>query len=171
MDKIRITAGKTLAFADRVLHFETAYAHCDIPCGIYDPHAAQLAAHTVVRMDMLIADVMKGGGSSVEDRNKLIRYVKVKEEHAEICKHEITVIWGDYMKPEHAKENPELNELVWNTLKLAGKAKQSTDIKDADALLENVQRFAEAFWKTKKVQTVRVKSYYPTERTFVYPKI
>ncbi len=156
---------------DSVLKFPVAYAHCDIPCGIYDPHAAQLAAHTVVRMDMLIADVMKGGGTSAEDRNKLIRYVKVKEEHAEIAKHEVTVIWGDYMKPEHAKAIPGLEELVWNTLKSAGKAKQSTDIKDAEALLENVQKFAEAFWKTKSVQTLRAKSFYPTERTFVYPKV
>ena len=156
---------------DSVIGFPVAYAHCDIPCGIYDPHAAQVAAHTVVRMDMLIADLAKADGASPDTRNKMIRYVKVKEEHAEIAKHEVAVIWGDYMKPEHAKENPELNDLVWNTLKLAGKAKQSADIKDAEALLESVQKFAEAFWKTKKVQTVRVKSFYPTERTFVYPKV
>ncbi len=162
---------KILGKMDRLLGFEVAYAHCDIPCGIYDPHAAQLAAHTVVRMDMLIADLSKADGASPETRNKMIRYVKVKEEHAEICKHEVAVIWGDYMKPEHAKANPELNELVWNTLKLAGKAKQSTDIKDAEALLESVQKFAEAFWKTKKIETIRVKSFYPTERTFVYPKV
>ncbi len=156
---------------DRVFGFEVAYAHCDIPCGIYDPYAAQLAAHTVVRMDMLIADVMKGGAQGAEDRNKLVRYVSVKEQHAEIVKHEVAVIWGDYMKPEHAQSNPGLQELVWSTLKLAGKAKQSADIKDADALLESVQKFAEVFWKTKNVQTVRVKSFYPTERTIVYPKV
>lgn len=157
---------------DSVAGFPVAYAHCDIPCGIYDPYAAQVAAHTVVRMDMLIADVMKGAGTSAEDRNKLVRYISVKEQHAEILKHEVAVIWGDYMKPEHAQANPELNTLVWNTLKLAGKAKQSTDIKDAEALLESVQKFAEAFWKTKNIQTARVKSPYPTgERTIVVPKL
>ncbi len=157
--------------ADRMLGFPVAYAHCDIPCGIYDPYAAQVAAHTVVRMDMLIADVMKSGGTTAEDRNKIVRYVSVKEQHAEIVKHEITVIWGDYMKPEHAAANPGLQELVWSTLKLAGKAKQSTDIKDAEALLESVQKFAEVFWLTKNVPTTRAKSFYPTERTMVYPKV
>ncbi len=165
------TIRKLIERADKVLRFPTAYAHCDIPCGIYDPHAAQVAAHTVVRMDMLIADAMKSGAASAEDRNKIIRYVGVKEQHAEIVKHEVAVICGDYMKPEHAKAHPELHELVWNTLKLAGKAKQSTNIQDAEALLESVQKFAEAFWATKNVQTTRAKSFYPTERTFVYPKV
>ncbi len=162
---------KVLGALDRIFDFEVAYAHCDIPCGIYDPHAAQVAAHTVVRMDMLIADAEKAVIKTAEDRNKIVRYIKVKEEHAEICKHEIAVLWGDYFKPDHAKANPELHELVWNTLKSAGKAKQSTDIKAAEDLLANVQKVAEIFWKTKGVETKRVKSFYPTEREFVYPKV
>ncbi|MDE1768430.1 MAG: superoxide dismutase, Ni [Candidatus Micrarchaeota archaeon] len=156
---------------DKVLHFDTAYAHCDIPCGIYDPHNAQLAAHTVIRMDMLIADVMKLGVTSAEDRNKMGRYIAIKEQHAEMCKHEIRVLWGDYFKPEHLKDYPELHGLVWNVLKLASKAKQSTDIKTGEELLESVQKIAEIFWNTKGVQPIKVKSFYPTERTFVYPKI
>ena len=156
---------------DGIIGFEVAYAHCDIPCGIYDPHAAQVAAHTVVRMDMLIADVMKSGASSAEDKNKLVRYIDVKEKHAEIVKHEIRVLWGDYFKPEHAQANPELNGLIWDTLKLASKAKQSADIKTSEDLLESVQKVAELFWKTKNVQTTRAKAFYPTERTMVYPKV
>ena len=156
---------------DSVVGFPVAYAHCDIPCGIYDPYAAQVAAHTVVRMDMLIADVMKSGAQSADDKNKLARCVMVKEQHAELLKHEVEVIWGDYFKPEHAAANPELHTLTWNTLKLAGKAKQSTDIKTAEELLESVEKFAEAFWRTKNIETARVKAPYPTERTMVVPKL
>ncbi|MCL5419457.1 MAG: superoxide dismutase, Ni [Candidatus Marsarchaeota archaeon] len=162
---------KVFDAADRLVHFDVAYAHCDIPCGIYDPHAAQVAAHTVIRMDMFIADIMKSGGVSAEDRNRLVRCIEVKEQHAELCKHEIEVLWGDYFKPEHVKANPGLHELVWNTLKAAGKAKQSTDIKDAESLLADVEKIAEIFWKTKGVETKRVKSFYPTEREFVYPRV
>ena len=156
---------------DSILHFDIAYAHCDVPCGIYDPHSMQMAAHTVIRMDMLIAEAMKNGGTSPEDRNKIIRCVKVKEEHAEIAKHEASVLWGDYFKPEHIKQFPELNDLVFNTLKLASKSKQGTDIKTAEDLLENTEKIAEIFWKTKGVETKRVKSFYPTEREIVYPKV
>ncbi len=155
---------------DRIFGFPVAYAHCDVPCGIYDPHAAQVAAHTVVRMDMLLADLIKTETSAdVEWRNKLVRYIAVKEQHAEIVKHEVEVLWSDYFKAENAPK--ELHDLVWNTLKLASKAKQNTDIKTAEDLLESVQKVAEAFWASKKVQTVRVKSFYPTERTIVYPKV
>lgn len=160
-----------LRLTERVRPLETIYAHCDIPCGIYDPHAAQVAAHTVLRMDMLIADLAKSGDSSAEARNKMVRYVSVKEQHAEICKHEIRVLWGDYFKPDHAKTFPELNDLVWNALKLASKAKQGTDIKAGEELLQDVLKIAEIFWKTKGVETVRAKSFYPTEREFVYPKV
>lgn len=164
-------AKRILETIDAIKPFEIAYAHCDVPCGIYDPHDMQMAAHTVIRMDSLIADLMQGGGTSAEDRNRLVRLVQTKEEHAEKCKHEVAVLWGDYFKPDHLKDFPELHELVWNTLKLAGKSKQGTDIKAAEDLLANTQKIAEIFWKTKKVEPVRVKSFYPTEREFVYPKV
>jgi nickel superoxide dismutase len=155
---------------DKIIGIEKAYAHCDIPCGIYDPHIAQLAAHTVLRMDMLIADLAKANDTTAEGGNRMIRYTTVKEQHAELCKHEIRVLWGDYFKPEHVNANPKLHELVWNTLKLASKAKQSTNIDDAKALLAGVQTIAEIFWKTKGVETIKAKSFYPSGETFVYPK-
>ncbi len=156
---------------DRFAHFETAYAHCDIPCGIYDPHQAQLAAHTVLRMDMLIADVMKASGnmSADFDRNKLVRCIAIKEQHAEIVKHEVSVIWGDYGKPENT--TAETHALVWGIMKAASKAKQDANVESAKELLEKVEQFAEWFWKTKKVETKRVKSFYPTEAEIVYPKV
>ncbi len=155
---------------DKLVRFGTVSAHCDIPCGIYDPHLAEVAAHTVIRMDMLIADLVKNNDMTPDGRNKMIRYTAVKEQHAELCKHEIRVIWGDYFKPEHAQANPELHTLVWDIMKAASKAKQSTNMADAEALLEKVNRFAEIFWKTKNIPYTRVKAPYPTEREMVVPK-
>lgn len=154
---------------DRALHFEEAHAHCDIPCGIYDPHLAQVAAHTVLRMDMLIAELAKSNDMSPDARNKMIRYTAVKEQHAELVKHEVRVIWGDYGKPENA--DAKTHELVWSIMKAASKAKQDTNIESAKDLLSKVQQFSEWFWKTKKVETKRVKSFYPTEAEIVYPKV
>jgi nickel superoxide dismutase len=162
---------KILDVLDKAIKIETAYGHCDIPCGIYDPYAAQVAAHTVIRMDMLIADLVKSGGQTADDRNKMTRYIMIKEQHAEIVKHEIRVLWGDYFKPEHAKANPQLHTIVWDTLKAASKAKQSTNIADAEALLADVHKMAEAFWSTKNIATSKVKAPYPTEREMVLPKL
>src|SRR3989338_4298890 len=136
------------------------YAHCDIPCGIYDPHAAQMAAHTVLRMTQLIREAK-------DDPVKLARLAHVKEEHAEIVKHEVTVIWGDYFKEENSKDVPDLSDKVWKILKLASKCKQGTDEAVAQELLTAVQEFAEIFWKSKGLEPVRIPSSYPTEGVIV----
>lgn len=136
------------------------FAHCDIPCGIYDPHTAQLAAHTVLRMTQLImTSKINNTQQSIHD---ISRFTKVKEEHAEIVKQEIRVLWGDYFKEEHLKEYPHLHDLVFKTLKLASKARQEINEDAAKDLLLHVQQIAEIFYKTKGLTPYRVASYYPT---------
>ena len=165
-----------LRLTEKILGTKTAYAHCDIPCGIYDPHHAQLAAHSVIRMVSLIQEVASkmDKDATMEERAKFIskieRYTHVKEEHAEIVKHEIRIIWGDYVKPEHMEKFPEINDLVNKIMKLASKARQEVDVQSANDLLDAVNKFAEIFWKTKNIETVRKKALYPTEKEFVYPK-
>ena len=125
------------------------HAHCDIPCGIYDPAGAQQAARTVARMVELIGKI-DDGSTAVADRNKFIRCVTVKEQHAEIVKHEVQVIWSDYFKPEHLTAYPDLHTKVWNVLKLASKNKQSIDAEAAAQLETAVKEFSDIFWATKK---------------------
>jgi nickel superoxide dismutase len=125
------------------------HAHCDVPCGIYDPAQAQLGAKTVAKMVELIGQI-DAGSMAVADRNKFVRCVAVKEQHAELVKHEVQVIWSDYFKPEHLAANPELHTKVWNILKLAGKNKQSVDAEAAAQLEAAVKEFADIFWATKK---------------------
>ena len=162
---------KLFQLLDKIKPAKIAYAHCDVPCGIYDPHLAQLAAHTVVRMDTLISEVKQVPPTDADTRNKMIRYVTVKEQNAEIVKHELRILWADYFKPEHLKTFPGLHDLFWNALKTASKAKQSANPADAEALLESVNKIAEIFWKTKEVKTARVKAPYPTSKDVVWPKI
>lgn len=157
---------QAFALLNRLLPAEEASAHCDIPCGIYDPHLAQIAALTVVRMNQLINDL--GDAPSPGDKqkndawhNSFARYVATKEEHAELVKREVRVIWGDFFKPEHLEKFPELHNTVWNIMKLASKARQEVNMEAAQALLEEVNRFAEAFWAAKGVNTARQ----PTRQT------
>ncbi len=151
---------------------ETVYAHCDIPCGIYDPHAAQVAAHTVVRMVDLIHDLPNKKDADETTKAQLLsRYSTTKEQHAEIVKHEIRILWGDYFKPEHAQAYPDLNGTIWSTLKAASKARQTVDKKAAEDLLASVNKIAEIFWKTKGIETGTVKAPYPTEKPLVVPRL
>ncbi|HEX5939450.1 MAG TPA: superoxide dismutase, Ni, partial [Dehalococcoidia bacterium] len=90
------------------------------------------------------------------------RHMLVKDEHAEIVKREVRIIWGDYFKPEHLQEYPDLHTLVWDIMKLASKGRQTLDKAAAQELLTKVQEFAEIFFKTKGRETQRIATVYPT---------
>ena len=149
---------------------EEASAHCDIPCGIYDPHLAQVAALTVIRMDDLIADLVKGSHEeNAEFHNSLTRYVAVKEEHAELAKREVRVIFGDYIKKEHVDKYPELPALVHHIFQFGSKARQTASRENAMELLNLINRFAEIYWETKGIPTKRAKAPYKPGEEVVYP--
>ncbi len=157
-----------LRIADRVAGpGRTAHAHCDIPCGIYDPHAAQVAAHTVVRMNALIADLAKDDMEAYG--SKLGRYVLAKEEHAELVKKEIRILWGDYFRPEHVEQYPNLHNLVFTAMKQASAARQNVSMDAAQSLLASVQEIAEIFWKTKGAEVRRAPSRQTSGGEIVYP--
>jgi nickel superoxide dismutase len=159
---------------DLVVPPRAVYAHCDIPCGIYDPHDAQLAALSVLRMDQLLKELPKiGPNSTPEERetygSKLARITIVKEAHCERLKNDVRIIWGDYFTPDHVKQHPTLHETVFKIMKQVSKARQGTNTADAEELLKNVQEFAEIFWKTKNVPTKRLPSNQKSGGEIVYP--
>ena len=163
---------KVFQALDKRFGFEHASAHCDIPCGIYDPSAAQIAALTVVRMVDLMAELeAKGGAKDQAYLNSMARYVAVKEEHAEKAKHEIRVIWGDYIKPQHIEKHPEVHGVVHKIMQLGSKSRQTADRETAVQLVEAVNQFAEIFWDTKGVMTKRAKAPYNPALELVYPNL
>lgn len=131
----------------KLLPTEVAYAHCDVPCGIYDPKPAQIAAATILKMTQLILDLPDE--PTVENRNKFVRMVMTKEEHGRILKHELAVLWSDYFKPEHLDKFPDLHDKFWQTMKLASKAKQTVDLETAQKLVTAVDEIADIFAQTK----------------------
>lgn len=159
---------RVIAATQRALPSEEAAAHCDIPCGIYDPHAAQIAAHTVIRMVALI-EGLGNDLSSAATLNTLTRHIAVKEDHARIAEQEIVILWTDYFRPEHAEQFPQLHDLVWKTCKLTSTVKQQVNAQAAQDLLAGVQQIAEIFWQTKNVKTKRVPSGQPTGGEIVQP--
>ena len=157
---------------NRALRAEKAYAHCDIPCGIYDPHGAQLAAMTVLRMVNLMDGLAMPGGSQAEMEtyaNSLNRYTATKEQHAELCKKELLILWGDYFRPEHLEKYPDLHTTFWTAVKLAGQNKQKVDAKAAQDLVGAVQKVAEIFWATKGASVKRQASLQPVGGEIVVP--
>jgi nickel superoxide dismutase len=133
---------RLLSTVDRIAPPAVASAHCDLPCGVYDPAQARIEAESVkgcmVKFNDSKDEVFKG------------RAVSIKEERAELVKHHLWVLWTDYFKPEHAEKYPQLGDLFWKATKTAGEAKKSTDVKVAEDLLAQIAEIDRIFWETKK---------------------
>lgn len=122
-------------------------AHCDVPCGIYDPSTAQIAAKTVKAMYDKYAAVT---GDDDKALNSKTRMVVVKEEHAQKVKDELLILWTDYFKPNHEEAHPGLTGKIKTACITASKAKQEFDPAHADLLITQVDEIAAIFWETKK---------------------
>ncbi len=153
---------------DNKFDFPRAKAHCDVPCGIYDPIVAQINALTVVRMMDLMAALE---GEGVAHDNSMSRYIAVKEEHAEKAKHEVRVIFGDFIKDAHIDQYPELPGLFHKIMQLGSKSRQTVDRETGVAFVEAVNRFAEIFWAVKGVTTKKAKAPYAPALEMVYPDL
>jgi nickel superoxide dismutase len=119
-------------------------AHCDLPCGVYDPAQARIEAQSVK------AIIEKAAAS--DDEEFKVRSILIKEERSELVKHHLWVLWTDYFKPPHFEKYPELHTLFNEATKLAGATgtKGSSDLAKADELLAKIDQIAEIFWETKK---------------------
>jgi nickel superoxide dismutase len=132
---------QVLALADRISAPAIVHAHCDLPCGVYDPAQARIEAESVK------ACQEKYQGS--DDPTFRDRAVFIKEERAELVKHHLWVLWTDYFKPEHLAKVPELNDLFWRATKKAGEAKKTNDPAVGQQLLDLCDEVAAAFAATK----------------------
>jgi nickel superoxide dismutase len=120
------------------------HAHCDLPCGVYDPAQARIEAQSV---KAIMEKYHASDDTEFRDRALLI-----KEQRAELVKHHLWVLWTDYFKAPHFEQYPQLHQLFNEATKLAGAggAKGSTDVAVADQLLGKIDEIAEIFWATKK---------------------
>ena len=124
-----------------------ASAHCDGPCGVYDPASARVAAEAVHSMEKKLAAL--GDGADLATRNTRIRFVAIKEQQAELCKRELDILWHDYFKPEHLAAYPNLHDTFWKAAKLASKNKTESDAANGEALLAAIEEVHKIFWATK----------------------
>ncbi|MGH8933686.1 MAG: superoxide dismutase, Ni [Egibacteraceae bacterium] len=126
----------------------TVYAHCDIPCGVYDPEQARIEAESCFKI------IEKYEGNS--DPLFRARCVVVKEERAELAKQHISVLWSDYFKPEHLEQFPNLHDICWQALKQCSTVKRSLDKADAQKLLDLIDQIDEMWKKTGGPESTRV---------------
>ncbi len=126
---------------------EEVSAHCDGPCGVYDPASARIAAEAALSMTKKL--VAMGTPTDVAGNNTFGRYVAIKEEQAHIAKTELLVLWTDYFKPPHLEQYPDLHTKFWNAAKLCSAVKVEVSVEKAEALMAAIEEIHNIFWATK----------------------
>ncbi len=138
---------RILRTADLVRAPRTVHAHCDIPCGVYDPEQARIEAESVYKII--------GKYHDSDDEHFRARCIGIKEDRAELAKHHISVLWSDYFKPEHLEKFPDLHDVCWRALKQCSTVKRSLDAADAQKLLDLIDEIEEMWKSTGGLETTR----------------
>ena len=117
------------------------YAHCQIPCGIYNDYARVQSmledAATIEKSIKLIIEL--SGKSDAQSQNQLVRWVMNKEKHAQ----NIISTISDYFLTQRVKPNQKdyAERLIKHHTVIisAMEAKQNTDMKYAEALKDSIE--------------------------------
>jgi nickel superoxide dismutase len=125
----------------KLFQIKPVYAHCDLPCGVYDPAQAKIEAQSV----KAIMDKYAG----LDEPNQT-RAVIIKEQRAELVKHHLMVLWADYFKPEHLEKYPDLHDKFWKAIKQASECKRHLEPEVGQKLIDQIDEIATIFWETKK---------------------
>lgn len=137
----------------RALPAPAAEAHCDGPCGVYDPASARVAAEAVLSMTKKLkameAPAAGDAAALAAYNNTFVRYVAIKEEEAQKTKKELLILWTDYFKPEHLATFPDLHDTFWKAAKLCSACKVNIDQAKAEELMAAVEKVHGMFWQSK----------------------
>ena len=132
---------------------DSAEAHCDGPCGVYDPASARIAAEAGLSMTKKILALEPpssvDGAAWAAYLNTMSRYVAIKEEQTHIAKEEILVLWTDYFKPHHLEAHPDLHDTIWKATKLCSSVKVEVNLAHAEEMMETIEEIHNIFWATK----------------------
>jgi nickel superoxide dismutase len=130
-----------------------AFAHCQIPCGIYDDAArfALLEEH-VTTIEKAMKTLEELSAAQSPNYNQIVRWVRNKEHHADEISEIVThYFMAQRVKPAEKKseaayskylgELTSLHEMVVYSMK----AKQTTDLKNVDRLRALVRQFKASY--------------------------
>ena len=141
-----------ISLVDRFSPAPVASAHCDGPCGVYDPASARVAAEAVLSMTKKLIALAPAGNDQASIsayNNTFSRFVAIKEEESQKTKKELLILWTDYFKPEHLATYPDLHDTFWKAAKLCSACKVNIDQTKAEELLAAVQKIHSMFWSSK----------------------
>ncbi len=144
---------KVMATVKAYFPAQDVEAHCDGPCGVYDPASARIAAEAALSMTKKILALEvpdpSDAAAMAAYSNTMSRYIQIKEEQTHLAKEELLVLWTDYFKPVHLEANPDLHDIFWNAAKLCSAVKVGVDLDAANNLMATIEKIHGIFWASK----------------------
>lgn len=125
----------------------TAFAHCEIPCGIYDDQARiNIILEHITTIEKSMKQIKSLEKEKRPNFNQMVRWIMNKEHHAT----EIQTIVSQYfltqrIKPRAKDYNQKLS-LLQQMLVYSMKCKQTTDLKNAAKLRDLVKQFHQLYF-------------------------
>lgn len=148
--------GLVILIAILGINTKTSYAHCEIPCGIYeDTLRVELIAEHITTIEKSMKQIIELSEANDVNYNQLVRWVTNKEEHAikiqEIVSQYFLHQRIKYKSPTEVEAYAKYtNQLVilHQIQVYAMKTKQSTDLENIDKLRELLHDFSHSYFHT-----------------------
>jgi nickel superoxide dismutase len=130
------------------------YAHCEMPCGIYnDEMRIQMIKESIETIEKAMDEIAELQSADNINYNQLVRWVNTKEEHAgkiqEICEQYFLTQRVKFADPsEKEKYNKYVTQLktLHEVIVYAMKSKQTIDKQNIDKMRKSLAAFEESYF-------------------------
>ncbi|MCB0326799.1 MAG: hypothetical protein KDD52_04185 [Bdellovibrionales bacterium] len=127
------------------------WAHCQVPCGIYDDHMRiHMIEEHIDTIEKAQSQIQASSRKKHLDQHQMIRWIQTKEDHSS----QIQEIVSQYFLTQRIKRDmkgyAELLELSHQLLVAAMKAKQTIDSQAVQDLRKALGRFETLYEQAKK---------------------
>ena len=141
---------KILSYNIVMKFIKPVYAHCDGPCGHYETDTLMNSALTCQKVIAKVLALEESGSDNIQDKQQYVRYTMIKEEHAQICKQQIYILWSDYFKAIHYEKYPDLTQRLYKMAQICSQIKQTLDLELVIELIRQIASLNEIFRETQK---------------------
>ena len=124
------------------------YAHCDGPCGHYETDTLKNSLETCLKLITKLKAINEADLNQPEILQTFVRLTMIKEEHAQICKEQIYILWSDYFKPAHFEQYPQLMTDLHKAAQFCSQIKQSLSLEAVERLRQAVKVLDAIFEET-----------------------
>jgi len=165
MRRTVISTALALALASSAL--APAFAHCQIPCGIYgDMTRIDLLREDITTVEKSMTQIVDLSKDAAANMNQIVRWITNKDEHCDKIQEMVSQYWmTQRVKPVAASDEAAYRKytaqiaMLHAMLVSAMKAKQTTDLTHVQGLRKQVDAFAESYFSKEDLEHLKTQHH------------